>query len=222
MPKDIYNREFAVIGLGRFGSGVALTLESLNYRVLGIDSDPELVQRLSAQLTQVAILDATDEEALEAVDIGSFDTVIVAIGEDFEANILATVALKNLGVRHVISKAPTPRQIEILLKIGADQAIQPEFNAGRRLAEELSIPTVLEKLPLGPNHSIAELVVPPTFAYRSLAQIDMRRKYGVTVLLVKRGDLLEASPPANFILQPDDLIVVMGDNERVSTFCRHP
>lgn len=219
--KRLRNREFAVIGLGRFGSGVALSLEANGHHVLGLDQDPEIVQQLADRITHVAALDATDEKALQAVDITSFDTVIVAIGNDFEANVLTTVALKNLGVRHIICKVLTRRQRQILLQVGADRAIQPEFDAGQRLADELSAPAILERIPLGPNHSIAELLVPPDLMHQSLAQIDLRNRYGVTVLLVKRGNALDVSPPANFVLQPDDLLVVMGSNDRVEAFCHH-
>jgi len=221
MSRRLRDREFAVIGLGRFGSGVALTLEAHDYHVLGIDQNADIVQRLSDRITHVASLDATDEEALKVVDISAFDTVIVAIGDDFESNLLTTVALKSLGVHHVICKAPTRRQQQILLRVGADRVIQPEFDAGRRLAEELSTPTILEKLALGPDHSIAELIVPDSLTYKSLAQLDLRSKYGVAVLLVKRGEQLEVSPRADFILQPNDLLVVLGSNERVQAFCNY-
>lgn len=214
------DREFAVIGLGRFGSGVALNLEAHNYHVLGIDQDEEIVQRMSTRISHVAALDSTDEEALKAVDILSFDTVIVAIGEDFEANLLTTVALKNLGVRHVISKAPTNRQLDILSRVGADRVIQPEYEAGRRLAEELSTPTILQKVALGPDHSIAELILPNQFANQSLNQLDLRKKYGVSVLIVKRGDQVFVSPRADFILLPEDLLVLLGKDHRVTHFCQ--
>jgi len=219
--KRLRNREFAVIGLGRFGSGIALSLEANGHHVLGLDQDPEIVQQLADRITHVAALDATDEKALQAVDITAFDTVIVAIGNDFEANLLTTVSLKNLGVRHIICKVLTRRQRQILLQVGADRAIQPEFDAGQRLADELSAPAILERIPLGPNHSIAELLVPADLKHQSLAQIDLRNRYGVTVLLVKRGNELDVSPPANFVLQPDDLLVVMGSNDRVEAFCHH-
>lgn len=215
----IKDREFAVIGLGRFGSGVALNLEAHNYHVLGIDHDEEIVQRLADRLSHVASLDSTDEEALLAVDIVSFDTVIVAIGTDFEANLLTTVALKSLGVRQVISKAPTNRQVEILKRVGADRVIQPEYEAGRRLAEELSTPFILEKFALGPDHSLVEIIVPERYAYQSLAQSHIRHKYGITVLLVKRGNEVIVSPRADFVLLPDDLLVVIGKDARVTAFC---
>lgn len=214
------NREFAVIGLGRFGSSLALTLEEHGHSVLGIDSDAAQVQSVADQITQAVTLDATNEEALKAVDIGSFDTVIVAIGTEFESNLLATVALKSLGVRQVICKANRQRQGDILLRVGADHVIQPEADAGRRLAEELSTPTMLEKVALGSNHSVAEIILPPSLAWKSLAQSDLRNSHGLTVLVIKRGDEIEVSPRADYILHPDDLLVVLGDNERIERFCK--
>ena len=118
--------EFAVIGLGRFGRNVALTLEQNGHQVLGIDENEELVQELAPYLTQAVILDSTSMEALKAVDIMSFDTVVVAIGTDFEANILTTVLLKELGVNRVICKAPTLQQEKILQRLGADEVVMPE------------------------------------------------------------------------------------------------
>ena len=162
----------------------------------------------------------TDEDALRAIDILSFDTVVVAIGEDFEANLLTTVALKNLGVRNVISKAPTNRQVDILSRVGADRVIQPEYEAGKRLAQELSTPAILEKLALGTEHVIVEVIVPSKYANQSLLQAHFRSRYGVSVLSVKRGDNVFVSPRADFILLPDDLLVILGREERINNFCQ--
>lgn len=214
------NREFAVIGLGRFGSSLALTLEEHGHTVLGIDSNPTQVQNIADQITQAVTLDATNEEALKAVDIDSFDTVIVAIGNDFESNLLATVALKSMGVRQVICKANQERQRDILLRVGADQVIQPEAEAGRRLADELSTPAILEKVALGSNHSVAEITVPQSLAWKSLAQSDLRNKYGLTVLVTKRDDQLQVSPRADYILHPEDILVVLGSNEHIMRFSK--
>lgn len=211
-------QEFAVIGLGRFGTSVALMLEEHGHTVLGIDQDRALVQQIAGEITQAVVLDSTDEEALKAVDITEFETVIVAIGTDFEANLLTTAAMKDLGVRRVIAKAQTPRQREILLRVGADRVIRPEDAAGRRLAEELSTPAMLEKLPLGPQHSVLELKVPAKLAWKTLAQSDLRAEYGITVLVVKRGDDIIVSPPAECVLQEDDILVVLGENTAVTAF----
>ncbi|MEM7113320.1 MAG: TrkA family potassium uptake protein [Chloroflexota bacterium] len=222
MAKRYGDEEFAVVGLGRFGSSVALTLEEQGHSVLGIDNNEHLVQHIADQLTQAVVLDSTNPEALRAVDIASFDTVIVAIGSDFENNLLTTVALKEAGVRNVICKAPTARQRDILLKVGADRVIQPENEAGRRLADELSSPTVLDKVALGPEHSVAEIVVPRSLAWKTLEQAAIRQDHGISILVIKRGDQIEVSPRATFILNPDDILVVLARNERIDTFCKLP
>lgn len=214
--------EYAIIGLGRFGASLARALMGSGNDVLGIDSDAQLVQRLSDELTHVAILDATDEDALREIDIMSFETVVVAIGADFESNLLTTVALKNLGVPTVISKAVTRRQRDILTRVGADRVVQPEFDAGRRLAEELLAPTVLERVHLGPGHSVVELVAPRSLVQQTLAQSDLRARLGVTVLLIKRDDQIIVSPPADTVLLPSDMLLVLGDNEQLQTFCNLP
>jgi trk system potassium uptake protein TrkA len=121
--------EFAVIGLGRFGSSLARTLVSRGASVLGIDRSPEPVQELADELTQTVVLDATNEAALREVDIAVFSTVIVAIGSNFEANLLTTVALRELGVNNIICKALNLRQRDILLKVGANRVVLPEYEA---------------------------------------------------------------------------------------------
>ncbi|MFN3373900.1 MAG: potassium channel family protein, partial [Chloroflexus sp.] len=132
--------EFAVIGLGRFGRSVALNLIERGHTVLGIDRDPNIVQQLADRMTQVVALDSTNEDALRAVDILSFDTVVVAIGSQFEANLMTTVALKQLGVKRVVCKALNERQQYILTRVGADMVVLPEHEAGARLAWQLSEP----------------------------------------------------------------------------------
>lgn len=127
---------FAVIGLGRFGTSLALGLVERGHNVLGIDRDREHIQRLADESTQVVALDATDEDSLQAVDITSFDTVVVAIGTNFEANLMTTLALKSLGVRHIVCKALTPRQQTALLAVGAGHVVLPEHESARRLASE--------------------------------------------------------------------------------------
>jgi trk system potassium uptake protein len=213
-----HKNEFAVIGLGRFGSALALTLEEHGHYVLGIDDNMEIVQSLSTQLTHVAALDAIDEEALNALDISSFQTVVVAIGTDFESNLLITVALKNLGVKKVICKTITRRQRDILLKIGADRVILPEYEAGRRLAEELINPGLMGRLSLGPGFSVAEFEVPRCFTNQSLAQSNLRHDHGINVIVVKRDKQINTSPRADFILLKGDVIVALATNEHIEAF----
>lgn len=210
--------EFAVVGLGRFGTSLTLALMEDGHSVLGIDIDPAIIQRISGDITHAVACDATDEEALQEINITAFDTVVVAIGVDFESNLLVTAALKSLGVRNVISKAVTSRQREILLRVGADRVVLPEHDAGRRLAEELIAPAVLERVHLGPEHSVAEVRVPSSLTWRSLAQLDLRQRIGVTVLVIKRGEQILVSPAADTVLLEDDLLVVLGENDALVTF----
>lgn len=216
MARNSSRPEVAVIGLGRFGSSVALQLAAAGCKVLGIDRDQEIVQSLADELTQTVALDATDEEALRAIDITAFDTVVVAIGADFESDLMATVALKSLGVRRVICKALTERQKAILLKVGADQVVLPEHEAGQRLAQSLTMPLLLEQFALGTTHTLTELRVPSSFVGQTLRSIDLRGRFGVTLLAVKRADDLIISPPAVLSFAREDLLVVIGTNEQIA------
>lgn len=208
--------EFAVIGLGRFGSSLALALVARGLTVLGIDRDLEIVQGLADELTQTVALDATDEDALRAVDITSFDAVVVAIGADFESDLMATVALKSLGVRRIICKALSERQKSILLKVGADQVVLPEHEAGQRLALSLTSPLLLEQLALGTGHTLTELRAPASLVGQTLRAVDLRARFGVTLLAVKRGDELIISPPADLRFAADDLLIAIGANEQIA------
>lgn len=216
MPRLNGKPEFAVIGLGRFGSSLALTLAERGFSVLGIDRDRSIVQALADRLTQTVALDSTDEHALRAVDIPSFDTVVVAIGSNFEANLLTTVAVKSLGVPHVICKATTDRQRTILLRVGADRVILPEHEAGCRLAQELAAPGMVDQIALGVEHSITELRVPSSFVGHTLRECDLRRRYGVTVLAVKRGEHLTVFPAPDFTFASGDLLAVIGENSSIT------
>jgi trk system potassium uptake protein len=212
------HNEFAVIGLGRFGSSLAMRLVERGYDVLGVDRDRDIVQRMSDQLTRVVALDATDPDALNAVDIPAFDTVVVAIGTNFEANLLATVELKALGVRHVVCKATSERQRTILLRVGADRVVLPEYEAGSRLARELTEPEVIEQLDCGAGYSISEVELPANLVGRSLRDADLRRHARLTVLVVRRDGETIAGPPPEFVFAAGDLVYVLGRNDDIHRF----
>ncbi len=211
-------QEFAIIGLGRFGYSLAIALEEHNHTVMAIDKNTKLTQSIVDRVTHAASLDSTQEEALKAIDIGAFDTVIVAIGNDFEANLLTTVNLKALGVRRVICKSQTSRQCDILRLLGADRVIQPEQNSANRLAEELSAPALIEHFNLGQGFSVAEIILPDLLAWKSMGQCDIRNKHHVNILLIKRGDEVHISPRADTILQKDDILIVFGEDQHINQF----
>jgi trk system potassium uptake protein TrkA len=208
------NREYAVIGLGRFGSSVARTLMARGAVVLGVDRSPQIVQALSDELTQAVALDSTDEDALREIDIMSFKTVVVAIGSNFEANLMTTAVLRDLGLTNIICKALNERQRDILLKIGATRVVLPEFDAGHRLAQELTMPSMIGQLDLGPGYTVGELKAPNSILNQPLSQSALR-SLGISVLAVKRGERLIVSPAAEFAPQKDDVLVVVGTSQNI-------
>lgn len=213
--------EYAVIGLGGFGASVARTLVNQGNTVLGIDENTAIVRHLADHLTQTVAMDATDEAALREIDIATFDTVIVAIGQEFEDSVLVTVALKELGVRRVVAKALTERQRTVLLRVGADRVVLPEQEAGQRLALELSEPGLLDLIAVGAHHQIVELPVPRSLVGQTLEAANLRR-FDATVLAVKRGEAMHVSPAADTVLGVDDVLIVLGTKAAVTRLCDLP
>jgi trk system potassium uptake protein len=208
--------EYAVIGLGRFGSSVALSLAERGHSVLGIDRDPANVQAYADRLTNAIVLDSTNDAALRAADITSFNTVIVAIGTNFEANLLTTTILKELGIPHVICKALSERQKTILERLGASRVILPEHEAGIRLARDLSTPWLSDRIVLDQEHSVTQVIVPANMVGRSYAECDLRRRFGVVVLTVTRGKQLLVLPAPEFVFATNDELVVIGENSAIA------
>lgn len=213
-------REFAVIGLGRFGTGVALALAQAGCTVVGIDHDREIVQDLAEQLDDVVQADGCDESVLRQVGVADFDAVVVAIG-DLESNLLSTVALKHLQARHVVAKALTRRQAEILLKIGADEVVLPEQEAGERLAARLIAPDISRALLEQTGVAAGERRVPDEWVGRTLRQLAIRRDHGALVIAVRRGTALITAPGGDDAFEVGDQVVLVGPEERLRALgCR--
>src|SRR5512143_2914496 len=209
MGRKANKQEFAVIGLGRFGTAVARMLLERGHTVLGIDRSREVVQPLSDELTEALILDATDEAALRSVDITLYDAVVVAINDDFEDELLATLTLKGLGVKRVVGVASDERQKTILLRVGADEVVMPEHDSGQRLGVLLSLPHLVNHLALDGEHTIAEMQMPRAFADRTVAEVNFT-VFNVTLLAVKRKNEMIMPPGKDLLLRGDDLLVVIG------------
>ena len=209
------DKEFAIIGLGRFGGSLARRLETLGHPVLGIDIDPRVVKEIADEITEAVALDAMDEEALQQVDITAFQTVVLAIADNFEANALITSTLKNLGIPHVICVSNTGRHRDILLRIGADRVILPQEESGYQLADELSIPGMLERLRLSQDYSLIEIKTPPKLSGKSL---DVCEPYEVIVVLILRGEELIINPDQSNRFLPDDILVLVGEKRRLAEF----
>lgn len=211
------NRQFAVIGLGRFGRAVCMTLHQLGYEVLGIDSDERRVANiLTEQLAAHAIqLDSTELTALKQAGIFEFDTVIVAIGNYVQESIITTLNLKEGGVTHVVAKASSEVHGKLLKRVGADHVVYPEHEMGCELARSLTRPGILERFELDPNNSIVEVVIPAEFDGKTIMDLDLRKRYGLNLLAVcKEGDF-EINPSPVLRLQKGWLMVVIGTNKGI-------
>ncbi|ADG82722.1 TrkA-N domain-containing protein [Thermincola ferriacetica] len=208
-------KQFAVIGLGRFGSSVAKTLYNMGHDVLAIDSDEERIEEMVDSVTHCVQADALDEDALKALGIRNFEVVIVAIGKDIQASILVTVMLKEMGVKCVVVKAQNDLHGKVLAKIGADKIVYPERDMGAKVAHSLVSSNVLDHIELSPVHSILEVVAPDFLVGKSLRQSELRARYEVTIMAIKRdGDILVAPQPDE-VIRENDILVAIGKNEKL-------
>lgn len=207
------NKQFAVIGLGAFGESLSRELTANGYEVLAIDTDKERVNNSLDFATSAVQADAMDETALRQLGIRNFDVVIVAIGHNVQANILTTIALKEMGVKKVIAKAQSQLHGKVLKKIGADVVIYPERDMAIKLARTLISENIIDKIQFSPDFSIIEIVAPKIYAGKSLKQLQLREKIGITVLAVKRDENIIISPAAEQVINRGDILLVLGKDE---------
>ncbi|MFD0679700.1 MULTISPECIES: potassium channel family protein [unclassified Paenibacillus] len=211
-------KQFAVIGMGRFGSSVAKTLHSLGFEVLAIDSNEQRTQEVSHIVTHVVQADSTDEEALRALGLRNFDVVVVAIGEDIQSSILTTIILKELGVPKVVVKAQNELHGKVVKKIGADKVIYPERDMGQRVAHHLISSNIIDYIELSEDHSIAEIRATRTMVGKNLRQLDIRAKYGCNVIGIKTGTHINIAPQAEDLIKENDILIIVGKNENLQHF----
>jgi trk/ktr system potassium uptake protein len=210
-------RQVAVIGLGRFGSSVARTLAQSGCEVLAVDVDGERVKALVECVTEAVQADALDEAALRALGLRNFEAVVVAIGHEVKASILVTVVLKEMGVPKIVAKAQDELHGRVLQKIGADIVVYPERDMGVRLAHTLLSRSIIDEIQLSTEYSIFELQAPTQFLERSLKELQLRQRTGLTILAVRRGATIVVSPDASFVVEPGDMLVALGQPEKLES-----
>ncbi len=207
------NKQFVIIGLGRFGSSIAKTLYSLGNDVLAIDKDEDIVQEISDSVTHAAQLDATDENALRSLGIRNFDVAVVTIGDNIQSSIMATLLVKELGVKYIIAKGHSDLHAKVLYKIGADRVILPEKDMGVRVAHNLVSASILDYIELSADYSVMEIQVLSEWAGKTLNELRLRSKYGINVMAIKRDEEVNLSPSADDIIENNDVIVAIGSAE---------
>ena len=210
-------KSYIVVGLGRFGTEVARQLCALGGEVLAVDSNEELVNQISNDVTHAVVADARDKSVLRALGAADFECAIVAIGGSLGDSVLATMNLKELGVPKIVCKAHDETHRQVLLKLGADEVVIPEKENAARLARSLSSPNVLEYIELSEEYGIIEVPAPKRWLDKTLKELNVRAKLGVNIIAVERGSKIDVSPAADYRILEGDIMVVLGDTDALST-----
>ena len=210
------DKQYLVIGCGRFGSSVAKKMCQLGNEVMVIDKDEDSINNISELVTHTAIVDVTEERDLKSIGLGNFDVVIVAISSDVRASIMATVMAKEMGVPKVVCKAKDELQAKVLYKIGADKVVFPERDMGIRLAYNLASENILDQINLDPEYSIMEIVTPQNWVGKTIIELNLRAKYDITVLAVKTQSGLKVMPSPNYKMQEKNILIIIGNTDKIS------
>jgi trk system potassium uptake protein TrkA len=211
-------KQVVVIGLGRFGSSVCQELYKMGHEVLAIDSNVERVDANRDHSSHAVIANATDESELKALGVRNFDNAIVAIGDDLQASVLCTLMLKEIGVSKVWVKARDLQHQKILEKVGADRVIQPEYEMGIRVAHHMDSEKIIDYIDLSKDYSIQELTASTKIANRTLANLNLRERYKIIILAIKRGEDVNIAPVPNDEVREKDVLIVMGHRDDLKRF----
>ena len=215
--RSFHAANVAVIGLGRFGSSLALELVRGGHQVLGIDNDDKIVQSLAGELTHVVTANTTDEDTLKELGLADLDCAVVAIGADLEASILTTSLLLQLGVKQLWVKANSTAHGRILEQIGAHHVIFPEYEMGRRVAHMVTGES-LDYVQIDEDFVMVKSICPESFDGQTLAELKIRSNYEVTVVAVNSGDGVYAPAFPDTKLNAGDLLVVAGRKQPLDEF----
>lgn len=222
------SKVYAVIGLGSFGRRVCEVLSDRGMTVIALDNNPTLVERIRDSVTQAIRLDTTDPEQMRQAPLEDVDVGIVAIGENIEASILSAALLRRVGVPYIFARAVSDVHYQVLRQIGAHEIVNIEIDSGERIAQQLIAPDVLDQIPISEGISLAEVFVPDGLAGRTLADLDLRNKFGITVVGIKRvnlsvdesGNTVRSEDmvfaAADSRVQRTDTLIIVGDDEDIA------
>jgi trk system potassium uptake protein TrkA len=214
------NRRICILGLGQFGAHLARTLAA-DAEVLALDRDEERVAEIRDYVQQARILDVRDRAALDAVLKPGFDEAVIAMGSSLESSILCALHLKKIGVPMLRAKAVSDDHAEILRRVGVNQVIYPERETAERIGAQIVHPNLVDFVPIAEDYSVVNALAPEAFRGRSLAALDLRNQAGVFVLAVRRNGQggVRFLPGPDYVVQPDDVLVVLGREENVMRLC---
>ena len=208
-------KSYAIFGLGRYGLAVARELVAGGAEVLAIDRSESIVNSLAAEIPLCKCADVTDGDALRQLDIGSFDTVIIAMAGSLEATVLSTMLCKELGVKTVIAKCYNETHQKILSRVGADQVVIPESESGARLAKNLLSAGFVDLLEISRDVSMVEVSVQPEWVGKSLLELNLRRKYGINIVAIREGGRVSVTIDPEKPLTKEARLLVIGNTARM-------
>lgn len=210
-------KQFVVIGVGNFGKYLAISLYKKGHEVLVIDKMPNLVNEIKDQVSQAIVADATDRKAMESLGLKDFDTVVICIGSVLSDSILATLNMKDMGIKNILAKAITEEHGRILQKVGANEIFFPEKDLAFTVAERLNNPNMMDYLPFMEGYGIIELAPPGSFTGKTLKELDLINRYGIQVMAVKEliPERLNMIPTAQFVIKDSDILILMGPNKAI-------
>jgi trk system potassium uptake protein TrkA len=208
-------KSILLIGLGRFGRHVAAKLNELNQEVLAVDQDENRVEKVLPYVTSALIGDSTDSEFLKSLGIRNFDVCIVAIGDDFQGSLETTSLLKELGAKYVIARAARDVQAKFLLRNGADQIVYPERQLADWIAIRCASDHIFDYFELDHEHAIFELAVPESWKNQTVDELDVRRRYGINIMAIKRDHKMDVDISPNLVLTGGETILVLGKIQNI-------
>lgn len=211
-----------VLGVGNFGHFFTRRLSVQKVEILAVDGDKDAIEAVAPMVTHAVVGDCTNRELLEELDVGAFDYSVISLGSSMDASILATLHVRSLGVPNIYVKAISQDHGRILELIGATKIIHPEREVAEALAEALGRPNVLDFIPLGEDYSIIEMEPSAGIVGRSLEDLDLRNRFGVTVIGVKEymTGARRMNPPANYVVNDDVSLLIMGRSEQLERLQR--
>lgn len=211
-------KQYAVLGLGKFGYSVAITLENLGYDVIVVDNNAEKIHNISNSVSYAEKADIGEAHVIKTLGGRNLDGAIIGVSENMEASIMATIVAKELGIPHVIAKAQNELHGKILKKVGADEIIFPEKEMGSRIAKGLVSAHFADLIELSADYSLVEIEVPEKWKGKSLLELNVRQRYNINVIGLRQGDEVEVSLNPNDPLPSHGLIIVVGSNKALQKF----
>ncbi len=207
------SKDFVVFGLGKFGRSVAQTLSENDCDVLAIDKNLDVIQEMSDTVTHAVQADVTDVDALNALGVRNFDAAIIAISNNMQSSIMATILVKEMGVPFILAKAQNEIHKKVLEKVGADKVIFPEKEYGVRIANNLISDNFMDYIELSQDYSIVEITIWDEWIGKTLKELNMRAKYGINVMAIRKGEAISITPGADEMIEEGDILVVIGGND---------